>query len=122
MSLPPGIYERLVTAGLTPRISTPELKTLLGQIDDEELPVVLARHIAAALAPHLRSLTREEQLAFVNALPLRPEELVEGTGRVLLAVDAASDPRDLLTKVRPQIPLGEPALLTNATGDPSLQS
>jgi superfamily II DNA or RNA helicase/HKD family nuclease len=122
MSLPFGIYERLVTAGLEPALSSPELTTLLRDVDDEELPEVLARHVAAALTPHLRSLTRGEQLTFVNALPLGREELVGGTGKQLLAVGPASDPRHLASQLRPQIPLSEPALLTNATGDPSLQS
>src|SRR3954462_1761385 len=120
MTLPSGIYERLVTAGLEPLLSPPELQTLVREVDDEELPEALARHVAAALAPHLRSLTREDQLAFVNALPLGREELIRGRGQHLLAVGQASDPRDLALQLRPQIPLTEPALLTNATGDPSL--
>src|SRR6195952_4675295 len=100
MSLPLGIYERLVTAGLEPSLSSPELTTLLRDVDDEELPEVLARHVAEALAPHLRSRTREEQLAFVNALPLERENFVPGTGQHLLAVAQASDPRDLASQLR----------------------
>src|SRR4051794_34043942 len=105
MSLPFGIYERLITGGFAPLLSSPELSKLVREVDDEELPEVLARHVAQALKPHLRSLSREEQLAFVNALPLTPEELVAGSGRQLLGVGSASDPRDLASQLRPQIPL-----------------
>lgn len=122
MSLSPGIYERLITAGLEPLLSSPELKTLLQDVDEEELPEVLARHVATALTARLRSLKREQQLALVNSLPLDRENLIPGPGQHLLAVSQTSDPRDLADQLRPQIPLTEPALLTNAAGDPSLQS
>lgn len=127
--LAPGIYESLRTRGLVEQLAALSgLEPHFDVVGDEEVPGVLARHVAAAVEDSLRSRKEApERLRLVNDLLLaleRAQDAVEPGPRQLVALTRQVAPGafQVLAPPRPLTPLSDSALLTNAAGEPTLQS
>ena len=122
-----GIYESLVTRGLTKDLAAlTELQQSLHDVDEADQPHVLARHVGAAMLRSLQS-TRDEcqRLELVNRvlnlLELPSDEVTPGVQQLLaLAPPPGPGVPPTTAVVRPRTPLSDAALLTNAQGEPSL--
>jgi superfamily II DNA or RNA helicase/HKD family nuclease len=140
-TLPPGLYETLVTERVTELLGQlPEaLRPELTDLQAEEAPLLLSRHVAEVVHRTLRALgkTGGEEAEFPTARLAHPciellqalyqavgeeyarlEEQVAAPPRVLHAVLPAHPSRP--RRERPTVPLGQSALLVNERGDPSL--
>ncbi|WP_308116656.1 DUF3427 domain-containing protein [Occultella gossypii] len=123
-----GAYEELITERLAATLrNLPADDWASGSVPDGDQPHVLAAHVAEAVHRRLRGVKDSaERLALVNQLldTIDDGETVPSAER-LLAVERRL-PTQLTTTsrfaTRPQAPLSEAALLTNAHGEPSLQS
>ncbi|MGN6330723.1 MAG: DUF3427 domain-containing protein [Motilibacteraceae bacterium] len=119
-----GVYESLRTAGLAKQLA--EIDGLIPKfesVDAEDVPEVLARHVAQAVRRVLASERDQDRRAvIVNdllvALGNADERLIEGIEQ-LITLGRPSGPgaRQLL---RPVTPLSDAALLTNTRGEPTL--
>lgn len=138
-SLPPGLYERLVSASLRLRLnqlSDPRL-AVLGEIDSEEGHTAVAQHIERLLSASMATfrgqdaIERQRRLAerVIAAIvqELGPEW--EGQYRLddplrrLLAIHVPSECTESgMNLPRPDTPLARSALLTGTRADPSLAS
>ncbi len=116
-----GVYEELVTAGLTELIDLTELTTRLAAVDPAEAPEILARHLEKVTARALESVTPDRRLGIVNEVLSR---LIEATARATGADLVSAGPRLLLAvgsdPPRPQNPLRRADLLINARQEPAL--
>ncbi len=122
MELAEGLYESVVTAGLRRRLSEGELDAVTDGVAEIEVPGVLAEHVARAVADALGTLTPTQRIEVVNRiLGLLPAgDPVEPGPQQLLAVRRPVAPGVWRIEGRPSISLAQPALLTNARGEPSL--
>ncbi len=122
VELAEGLYESVVTAGLRDRLSKCQLEAITDGVAEVEVPAVLANHVAGVVAAALATLAPTEQVEVVNRiLDLLPAgDRVEPGPEQLLAVRRPVAPGVWRIDGRPSIPLGQPALLTNARGEPSL--
>ena len=121
-----GIYESLVTASLKEQIaSEPSLIADLSAVDPADQPAVLTRHVAEELLKELEAAKDPEaRLATVQAML---GQLAGGLDEIdpritqLMSLAQAQAPgvASISTK-RPRTPLSDAALLTNASGEPSL--
>ncbi|WP_341257902.1 DUF3427 domain-containing protein [Gordonia malaquae] len=121
----PGIYERLVTQTLRSDLTAVDAQHQTAKVDPADLAHVLARHVGDKVLHTLAS--------------AKPSDRVSIANRILRAIDSpadsAVDPAEQLTRVfiepalgvldrtaiRPETPLSEVALLTNAgNGEPSI--
>lgn len=128
----PGLYEQLVDAELAETLAAhPELKALLGKLDDEEAPHAYSQFVSQILARALRSQKAEDRLPLVNRLIqlisatdgldyLQRRTLLASSQPLLLSVQSAGAgaPAPL---VRPNTPLTTSSLLTGARNDPQLE-
>jgi superfamily II DNA or RNA helicase/HKD family nuclease len=119
-----GLYESLVTNGLEKRLADViDLTALTRDVDVEDQPHILARHVRDAVWRVL-SATRdqEERIALVNRIisHLHADEDKLERSRQLLALQRPAGPGATPPSVRPATPLSEAALLTNAHDEPSL--
>ena len=120
-----GLYESLLTSGLSASLDElNDLEVGIHKVDEAELPHVLARHLAAIFEAKLRDIrSDEEQLALVNALLglMAPaDDFVLDPAAQLLSISEPAGPGARSFTVRPTTALSDPALLTNASGEPSL--
>lgn len=129
-TLPPGLYEKLLSQGDRDRLSDPRLALLAG-LDAEDAHTAVAQHLEHLLAGALaryrgqEAVERQRRLAERVLAVLREElgsedtrlSLVDPLQR-LLAVHASPDDKPL----RPDTPLSRSALLTGTRLDPSLAS
>lgn len=120
-----GLYEELLTARLQKRLAgLSDLVAECGDIDDAEVPAVLARHVARVVEQELATRPSHEQVALANDLLARltpPDPIVDGP-RQLLAIRRADALRARRFDHRPEIPLADAALLTNGRGEPALNT
>jgi superfamily II DNA or RNA helicase/HKD family nuclease len=123
-----GIYESLVTRKLSGELdSLTELKHVIKDVPEADQPHVLARHVEAAVRRALEGTRGEDlRLSIVNGLMSSlgeaeaPEHLDAGV-RQLLAITSPVGPGSSRSHdTRPNTPLSDAALLTNAHGEPSL--
>lgn len=124
--LDPGLYELLVTTGLTELITSAEAEGFTApttNVDDAEVTHVLTQHIIAAVEQALREAPPEQRIHLANTVL----NAVPPTG---LQPQVSPGPR-LLTEVsrpgvaplnRPATRLSDVALMTNARNDPQLGS
>lgn len=123
----PGIYDALVTNGLLEAVGrSDEQGVLLHDVDEADLPEVLARHVRDAVLRVLGG-TRDEgkRVALVNDLLQRladhSDALPDGKPQQLHAVRLPVRPGiTTYGEIRPSTPLSDAALLTNSHGEPSL--
>lgn len=126
-ALPDGLYEAVISNRLGRYLAQldPE-EWHAGPVDPGDQPHVLANYFSEALRRRLEEVTQPERLALVNALlALVDDEERVGEARRLLGVERVGRDRLAGAKrfaVRPHAPVSEAALLTNAPGEPSLQS
>lgn len=126
--LPRGLYEQLLDEELQERIaSTPELKAILRQIDDESSPHLYAQFVAQLLQQSLRQVEPTDRIPLLNRLI---ELLAAQDGLdYLLKRRLLSRDKSVLIEVinqhqsqpRPITPLNSSALLTGQGGDPPLE-
>jgi superfamily II DNA or RNA helicase/HKD family nuclease len=121
-----GLYEALLTTGLSKQLS--ELESLTPEISDVDVadqPHVLAQHLHVVIERAL-SATRDpaSRVKLVNSLIDHLNEAAEivndPPSRLLRLVDDRAFGAGPGATVRPRTPLSEAALLTNAHGEPSL--
>jgi superfamily II DNA or RNA helicase/HKD family nuclease len=119
-----GLYESLLTGGLSKTLAELDgLEAITERIDEAETPHVLTRFLAAALEQRLREIKNgEDQLTLVNALlsHLGAAGDVIQPASQLISVSEAPGPGTRIFSTRPATPLSDPALLTNASGEPNL--
>ena len=108
----------------------PELKTLLGKLDDEDAAHAYSQFVSRLLAHALRTRKPEERLPLVNRLIslisatdgldyLQRKTLLAAREPLLLSVQSPIDPAPALS--RPETPLTTSSLLTGARHDPQLE-
>jgi superfamily II DNA or RNA helicase/HKD family nuclease len=122
-----GLYESLVTNGLTKSLAElGGLEAITEKLDDAEAPHVLARFLAAAVEQRLREIrSGADQVTLVNALLSQLSEVDDDLMvpvSQLLSISEPAGPGARVLSTRPATPLSEPALLTNASGEPNLGS
>jgi superfamily II DNA or RNA helicase/HKD family nuclease len=123
----PGIYDALVTNGLLEAIGQADGQAaVLHDVDEADVPEVLARHVRDAVLRALGS-TRDQgrRVALVNDLLQRLEahtdSLPNSQPRQLHALRPPARPGvTTYGEARPSTPLSDAALLTNSHGEPSL--
>ena len=129
-----GLYERLIDADLSEALEAqPELRAILGKLDDEEAPHAYGQFLLQLISQALRFRRPEQRLLLVNRLVelisatdgleyLQRKKLIASESPLLLAlqspVPGASAPPPL---PRPTTPLGTSSLLTGARHDPPLE-
>jgi len=131
-SLVPGLYEQLLDTELSEALTAhPELKSLLGKLDDEDSPHAYSQFVSQLLAHALRTRNPEDRLPLVNRLIelisatdgldyLKRKTLLASSQPILLSLQsAASNPTTALS--RPETPLTTSSLLTGARYDPQLE-
>lgn len=125
-SLDPGLYELLVTAGLSNLLDETDargLTTLTSDVDSEDVAHVLTQHISAAVSRALQGAPQESQIDLANQIlrslpPAGPDTSVSPGPRLLTSVSEAHSS----TIPRPSTPLSDVALFTNSRLDPQLGS
>ena len=117
----PGLYERLVDAGLARALDDldDDLIAHLKDVPDADLRHVVSRHVASAL---VRQITPELANQILAGLDDEDDaQLPPGKTRQLVGIErkvTLGTRRSYAT--RPTTPLSEAALLTNSHGEPSL--
>ena len=120
-----GVYERLLTNDLLTKLDGSALKSDIAKVDKADQAHVLARHVGDAVFQHLSAISEQgAQLDAANRLLNlldAADESVAAPARQLLRLFQPSSPGAAdRTKVRPSTPLSDVALLTNASGEPSI--
>jgi hypothetical protein len=129
-TLNPGLYERLIDSELAAAlVANPELRPILGKLDDEEGPHVYSQFLLQVIARALRQKRPPERLSLVNRLIgllsatdgleyVRRNTLFQSSNPILLALQTSdqSEPPP-----RPLTPLTTSSLLTGRRGDPQLE-
>ncbi|MGP4917831.1 DUF3427 domain-containing protein [Brachybacterium tyrofermentans] len=125
-ALDPGLYELLVTTGLSAALGDqahqPHDRTF-ADVDAADAPHVLTQHLSAVISRVLTALPVEEQIDTANrllqAIPdaVHSETVTSGP-QLLTSVTAPMSPPPR----RPSTPLTDVALFTNSRSDPQLGS
>lgn len=122
--LPEGLYEDVVTRRLEAALAGVTQQATFSGIDPADQPDILSRHVSQAIQRALASRKPEQQVDLVARLLQTldaEDETPEEKPRQLLSLVAPPQPgRPTRSTERPSTPLSDAALLTNATGDPSL--
>lgn len=128
-----GLYERLLDVDLSESLAAqPELRAILGKMDDEESPYAYSQFFSRLLAHSLRSRKPEERLPLVNRLIaliaatdgfdyLKRRTLIATAEPVLNSLQVPSPDGTYLPLPRPETPLITSSLLTGARHDPQLE-
>ncbi|MBT0566050.1 DUF3427 domain-containing protein [Williamsia sp. CHRR-6] len=116
--LPEGLYESVVSRRLLQRLAATHSDAEFEALRDDAA-TVLSRHIAEAALRHLTAGTPEEQRVRANEVLAMLDSAGPDTverAEVLRAIRAA----DHAAPPRPQTPLADVTLLTNARGEPNM--
>ena len=124
--LDPGLYELLVTAGMSDLLRDADSSGLVpvtAEVDSADVAHVLTQHISTTLSQVLATLPREEQVELANRVlqalpPSEPAATVVPGPRMLTSVSQPPAP----ALPRPSTPLSDVALFTNSRMDPQLGS
>ena len=121
-----GLYESLWTSALQARIQGfGDVRADLGAIDASEQPRVLARFLSERLELLLRSMPPKQRTALTNdmlaQIEAQHEHVVEPVQQLLRVVGDELG-HEARYATRPSTPLNDAALLTNASGEPSVGS
>ncbi len=121
-----GLYESLWTSALQAHIQgAGDVRADLGAIDTSEQPRVLARFLAERFELLLRSLPPTQRTTLTNDMLAQVEaehaHVVE-PAQQLLRVVSDEPGHETRYATRPSTPLNDAALLTNASGEPSVGS
>lgn len=117
-----GLYESVLTNDLRLALTSQELLPLTADVEDVESSHILASFVGEAMLRALVVAKPEDRVALANHVltALGAGDVVEPGPRQLLALRRPVAPGVWSLDVRPQTPLSQPALLTNAHGEPSL--
>jgi HKD family nuclease len=131
-NLVPGLYEQLLDTELAEALTAqPELKALLGKLDDEDAPHAYTQFVSQVLAHALRTRKPEERLPLVNRLItlisatdgldyLQRRTLLAASAPLLLSLQSVTSGQNVALS-RPETPLTTSSLLTGARHDPQLE-
>lgn len=131
-NLVPGLYEQLLDTELAEALSAqPELKPLLGKLDDEDAPHAYTQFISQVVAHALRTRKPEERLPLVNRLItliaatdgldyIQRKTLLAASAPILLSLQSVPSSQCGALS-RPETPLTTSSLLTGARHDPQLE-
>ncbi len=129
-TLTPGIYERLIDVELAQALEAhPELKPILGKLDDEDAPHTYGQFLFHVISTALRQKRPPERLTLVNRLIellsatdgleyAKRYALIQTVEPILLGLQTAEH---LEPPPRPLTPLTTSSLLTGRRGDPQLE-
>ncbi len=117
-----GLYESILTTALQQQIGSVALIPETGDVGAVETSHVLAAFVTEAVHRALASERPQDRVALANRLlaSLGTGEVIEPGPRHLLALRRPVAPGVWSLNTRPQTPLSQPALLTNAHGEPSM--
>ncbi|MBA4607477.1 DUF3427 domain-containing protein [Aeromicrobium sp. Marseille-Q0843] len=121
----PGLHESLMTTDLRARLAVMGgLEVATREIDEVDLPHVLARHVYVTAQRAFAGRNTEEAVALTNHLIEALQELgteVTAPASQLLRIGPTPG-AGVITypEVRPRTPLSDAALMTNARSEPSL--
>ncbi|GAB3705948.1 DUF3427 domain-containing protein [Mariniluteicoccus flavus] len=121
-----GLYDSVVTRELARRLAASSFVVRQSPIDPVDEPVVMARHLRDVVARVLQDETSSERRRdILNGLLVQLQadaDQLTSSDR-LVAVTAPPRPgADIFYAEAPQTPLADAALLTNASGEPSVGS
>lgn len=121
--LPEGLYQLLSTDLLGTRLSgvAEELKPIFGEIEDEDAPDILSRHVAEAVRQTLTAANPAERVALANRL-LQELNTADRIADGPTQLQSLHRPDKLKRRQlrRPTTKLSDSALLTNSKDDPNL--
>jgi superfamily II DNA or RNA helicase/HKD family nuclease len=122
MPMPEGLYESLLTSSLQQVLDGLDLVAETASIEDAESAQLLAGFLTDATRRALLLRDADERVAFANTIldALGTDEVIEPGPRNLVALRRPIAPGVWALDTRPQTPLSQPALLTNAHGEPSM--
>lgn len=127
MPIPHGVTQILLTEGLADALAKhdDEVETNKQKIDKVEVPERFARHVGKVVARKLESIESPEKRSKVvrqimELLKHVDETPVHPPAELTAVLPKRSVNNRRLLEARPQTPLNDAALLTNAKGDPSL--
>jgi superfamily II DNA or RNA helicase/HKD family nuclease len=129
MSIPPGVYDKLITASVRAELERLNGKVEIESLEDVNLPDYLAQHIAQELRGALKTLASvdsDHPGTRVNLVNSIIEKLLGSINRA--SFDAVESPASLLKAVyvppsaplRPSAPLSINNLIMNSDGEPRL--
>ena len=122
-----GATEIILTKELVDELrrSSPTVEPRLGAIDDAEVPERYARHVAGVVRRHLGGLRGQQRADAVERLLTAIDEACQtpvGQKEVTALVPRGQVLDEHYFGTRPETPLNDAALLTNASHDPTLTS
>lgn len=122
MTFAEGLYESVVTSGLLEGLETLDLTAQLQAVEAGEAPAALASFLGGAVRDALLQAPAEARVGLANAVlrALQHGDQVAPGPQQLLALRRPVAPGVWALTTRPQTPLSQPALLTNARGEPSM--
>ena len=119
-----GLYDSLSTRRLLRAIDRTDFVVDKRPVTDADSPDVLARHLMEVAGRRLAEISHpERRIEVLNELVVSlgsPEEQVERADRVVALRQPETIGRESAYLHAPLTPLGQPALLTNSRGEPSL--
>jgi len=133
-ALPDGLYEHLLTAGLSSELDAlePHRQRVLAPLEVSDSHEVLARHLMTEVARVLSDVPRSErpkaQIAIINRLLTKLRSIDSEEGAALEGALVADPGQELLAihrggvPTRPATPLASSTLLTRNRTEPSLGS
>ncbi len=117
-----GLYESVLTEALRRELTGQRLVPHTADVEDVEASQVLASFVSDAVLRSLLAARPEERVSLANHVlaSLGAGDVVEPGPQQLLALRRPIAPGVWSLDTRPQTPLSQPALLTNAHGEPSM--
>lgn len=127
--LPPGLYETIIDAGLEAALHKYGQRVVSEAIDNADFPYVISRYVAERFENSLlktkgereRFLLTDRVLEVINGGNSADKPIALKDGRAQLLTEIKVFDNSVKT-VRPDTPLTDAALLTNAEYDPSIQT
>lgn len=120
--LPEGLYELLTTKALASRLELlPDLQAAYAEIEDEDAPDILSRHVANAVRQALSTAKPADRVGLANRLLQEldtPDRIAAGPSQLQSLHRPDALKRRQLR--RPATKLSDSALLTNSKDDPNL--
>ncbi|MFY9263054.1 MAG: DUF3427 domain-containing protein [Arcanobacterium sp.] len=124
----PGLYESVIDTRLVHKLPSDTSEVITTQpIDDADLSHIMGEHVKLRLESHLRSLKPKEAVKLVDEILERIDssELSlneKNRAQQLLEVRRTQNGNVLQSVPRPNTPLTDAALLTNASNEPNIQA
>ncbi|MGI6785787.1 MAG: DUF3427 domain-containing protein [Gleimia sp.] len=129
--LVPGLYETIIDAGLEAALEEYGERAIRQTVDNADFPYVISKYIARRLERSLERSEKADRVALTDKIleiidshdsqseVKNPLQIQEGAAQLLTEIKSSEKMPKL---VRPETPLNDAALLTNAEHDPSIQA